>query len=185
MDISVAATDAERLEVRDFLAAHIPGIAADAVPALRNDVYYNPIIPIVRDGTTIAGAALTCTSQLSASASIRASKPGSLPPAAAPYLRLRDRHSELDLLAVCPTQRGRGIATALIEYMESRLRERGVRVWFGNVTDDLDVGGLTEFYRTRGFTVTELGAPLPPLLGVRWVLPAAEPAALYFYKQLK
>ena len=72
----------------------------------------------------------------------------------------------------------------MIAFVETRLRERGVKVWFGNATNDLEVTRLRAFYAHHGFTVLAEGQPLPPLLGREWVAPSAGPSAFYFYKTI-
>ena len=76
-------------------------------------------------------------------------------------------------------------AAALIAELEARLAERGVRVWFGNVTHDSDVDRLRGFYSSLGFTVLDEGQSLPPLLGKNWVPPGIERPAFYFYKAIR
>jgi GNAT superfamily N-acetyltransferase len=95
-----------------------------------------------------------------------------------------DRHSELDLMCVVPNARGRGIGSTLVEDMEGRLRDRGVRAWFGNATSDLGTTKLRQFYSRHGFTVLDDGVPLPPLLGRPWVRKGVGRTAFYFYKIL-
>lgn len=178
-EIHYAVTDDERREVRDFLAEHIPGIAPNAVPRLEMDGAYAPLIPVVRGAEgEICGAALTCRSQLAAGARL-------MPALAAQYASVMDKHSELDLIAVAEDERGRGLGTALMSELEARLVERGVRVWFGNVTHDNDVGRLRGFYVNRGFTVLDEGQPLPPLLGKNWVPPGVAQPAFFFYKRVR
>ena len=151
-EIHYAATDDERQEVRDFLAEHIPGIAPNAVPRLEMDGAYAPLIPVVRaaEGEIVA-AALTCRNQVAVRGGQHAS--------------VMDKHSELDLIAVAEGARGHGLGAALIAELEARLAERGVRIWFGNVTHDSDVDRLRGFYSSLGFTVLDEGQSLPPLLG--------------------
>ncbi|WP_040320056.1 hypothetical protein [Aeromicrobium marinum] len=71
MEIQYASTDAERLEVRQFLAEHIPGIAITAVPATAMDTAYAPLVPVIRAGSgQILAAALTCRAQVAAGAKL-------------------------------------------------------------------------------------------------------------------
>lgn len=178
VDITYVSADAERLEVRDFLAAHIPGIASTAVPATAMDAAYAPLVPVVRaeDGRILA-AALTCRSQVAAAAAMTG-RGEQLFGAAL------ERHSELDLLAVAEDVRGQGLGTLLIKDMQERLVERGVRVWFGNVSVSSDADRLRGFYSTLGFKVLGNGQPLPPLLGKEWIPPFAELPAYFFYRRL-
>lgn len=169
----------ERQEVRDFLAEHIPGIDSNAVPETRLDAMYTPLVPVVRDaeGVVIA-AALTCRSQVAAGASmLRAS--------ANEYATVLDKHSELDLLAVAPHARGRGLGTQIMNDLEGQLAQRGVRVWFGNVTHDQDAHRLRCFYSRLGFKVLDEGQRLPLLLGKEWMPPNLQPPAFFFYKQIR
>ena len=177
--INYADTDAERQHVRDFLAEHIPGIASNAVPRTGMDGAYAPLVPLVRgEGGEIVAAALTCRSQLAAGASL-------MPVMGGQYAAVMDKHSELDLLAVAEGARGQGFGTLLVRDLEARLAERGVRVWFGNVTHDNDAERLRSFYSQLGFTVLDEGQPLPPLLGRNWVPPGVEPPAFFFYKTVR
>lgn len=178
MDIQYVSTDAERLEVREFLAEHIPGIASTAVPATAMDTAYAPLVPVVRDdGGQIVAAALSCRAQVAAGAAMTGMGLRMFGPAL-------DRHSELDLIAVAEDARGNGLGTRLVNDMEAALVRRGVRVWFGNVTEGTDIAQLRKFYSGLGFTVLADGQPLPPLLGVQWVPPFAEPPVFFFYKLL-
>jgi len=72
----------------------------------------------------------------------------------------------------------------LLNYLEDQLRQRGVRVWFGNATPDLDVDRLRMFYERHGFRVLPDGAPLPPLLGKEWVMPGTAQPTFYLWKRL-
>ncbi|MFE2267141.1 GNAT family N-acetyltransferase [Streptomyces griseosporeus] len=96
-----------------------------------------------------------------------------------------DRHSELDLMAVDPEFRGRGIGSELVKALESRLQERGVRIWFGNATRDLETDKLRNFYARHGFRVLPEGQPLPDLMGRAWQLPTQQQPAFLFYKQIR
>lgn len=81
-------------------------------------------------------------------------------------------------------QPGRGVRSELISIVEERLGERGVRVWFGNVTLGLDAERLRRFYGRHGFDVGVPGRSLPPLLGRKWVMPGTPPPAFYFWRRL-
>ncbi|MBO9523516.1 MAG: GNAT family N-acetyltransferase [Nocardioidaceae bacterium] len=178
MDIKYVSTDVERLEVRDFLAEHIPGIAQTAVPATAMDSAYAPLVAAIRsEENTIVAAALTCRAQVAAGASMTGI-------GRQMFGTALDKHSELDLLAVAPQARGAGLGTALVNDLQGELVSNGVRVWFGNVTEDLEVDKLRGFYARLGFTVLGDGQPLPPLLGKQWVPPFAEMPAFFFYKLL-
>lgn len=111
-------------------------------------------------------------------------KQGAPLPPAADYTAVLNRHSELDLISVLPDARGQGIGSQMLAYLEQQLRVRGVRVWFGNVTVDLDVDRLRAFYTSHGFTVLQPVEPLPPFFGHEWVPPSAPPPAYYFHKAL-
>jgi GNAT superfamily N-acetyltransferase len=145
----------------------------------RMDRMYAPLILRCRDDETgeLLGASLTCRAQVAAISLMAGGDPLG-------FGAVLDAHSELDLMAVRPDARGDGIGARLIEQMEQRLRARGVRVWFGNVTPNLNVEALTRFYARNGFNVCELGAPLPPLLGREWEPPNTAPPAFYFWRKL-
>lgn len=179
--ISLAHGDDERVEALDLFSSAIPGIASDAVPMTRLDELYSPLVAQARDDKTgeLLGAALTCRPQVAAGA-IRLRehvRPAGL-------TKAMNRISELDLMAVRPDARGHGLGTQMIQMLERELAVRGVRVWFGNVTRDLQVAALRRFYMHAGFTVLSDGQPLPPLLGQEWVPPSAETPAFYFWKQI-
>lgn len=55
--------------------------------------------------------------------------------------------------------------------VEARLRKRGVRWWFGNLTPGLDAERLRRFYSRYGFDIGPSCQRLPPLLGRVWVMP--------------
>lgn len=178
MNLTYVTSDQERVEVPDFLKQHIAGIAPLAVPMTSMDAAYTPLIPIVRDDQeNVVAAALTCRGQLAAGAA-------QMGMGAKLYGSALNRHSELDLLAVAKDAR-QGLGTMLVEDMEQKFIERGVRVWFGNVTDDSNIDRLRKFYCERGFTALGDGQPLPPLLGREWVPPFAEHPVHFFYKLLR
>lgn len=176
--ISEANTDAKRAEVQDLFSRTFQGIAPNAIPAVKDDRLYAPLVLRYHDIETgqLAGAALTCRSEVAVGMTMMQRLE---------YAPVLDRHSVLDLMAVAPAFRGRGIGSALVREMEDRLKERGVRIWFGNATRDLETARLREFYARHGFTVLPDGQPLPDLLGRSWVLPTAEQPAFFFYKQIK
>lgn len=176
--ISEAVTDAQRALVQALFESMFRGIAPAAVPKVKHDPLYAPLVLCYHDPGTgeLAGAALTCRSQVAVSMTMMR-RPE--------YAPVMDRHSELDLIAVVPAFQGRGIGGELIRAMEDRLRQRGVRSWFGNATKDLETAKLREFYTRHGFTVLPDGQPLPGLLGKSWALPTAEQPAFFFYKQIK
>lgn len=183
--ITAAQTNEERQEVLDLFLNVFDDIDPNAVPMTDMDPLYSPIVAQYRDPVTgrLLGAALTCRAQV-AVGSLLLSRAGMSPPPEQDYTSVLDRHSELDLMAVLPEARGRGVGGQLLDYLEEELRQRGVRVWFGNVTDDLQVSLLRRFYSSHGFTVLEPGQPLPALLGKRWRLESAEVPVFHFYKQL-
>jgi GNAT superfamily N-acetyltransferase len=100
------------------------------------------------------------------------------------FAHVLDLHRELDLMVVHPNARGNGIGTQLIAEMANRLRAQGVRIWFGNVTPNLEVEALARFYAANGFRVGERGASLPPLLGKEWLMPGVDQPAFYFWRRL-
>lgn len=184
MNIVTADSDEDRLCARDFLAQFIDDIAPDALPNLRDDDLYRPLVPWIRDDTGgVIAAALTCRNRYAARAVEILRRGDPMPPQALKFLPVLDKHSELDLLAVRPDHRGQGLGASLVRWME-RLQERGVRVWFGNVTSSLEVAELRHSYTSHGFTTTGPNEDLPPLLGRMWMPPNAVPPAFFFYKAL-
>ena len=162
------------------MRAAIPGIVPTAVPMSQFDGMYTPVIVrAVDDDGRLIGAALSCRAQVAAMASMM---PGQTLPGSDDFGPVMDSHSELDLLAVAPDAQGQGVGSALLSAVEARLRERGVRCWFGNVTEDSDAERLRRFYERQGFNVGLPGQPLPPLLGRTWVLPRTPPAAFFFWR---
>jgi GNAT superfamily N-acetyltransferase len=124
--------DADRTGVQRFLQGLLPDIAHNAVPMSASDGMYAPVVVrAVRDDGQIVGATLSCRAQVAAMAS---AMPGRALPGLGDFGSVMDVHSELDLLAVAPEARGQGVGSALMSAVEARLRERGVRWWFGNVT---------------------------------------------------
>lgn len=174
--------DADRDQVQKLLQALIPDIAPTAVPMSKFDGMYAPVImKAIDDDGALIGAVLSCRAQIAAAASLA---PEQALPGMPSYGPVMDTHSELDLLAVAPDARGRGVGSALLSAVEDRLRERGVRWWFGNVTHQLDAERLRRFYERHGSEVGPVGEPLPPLLGRTWVMPGTAPAVFYFWRKL-
>ncbi|WP_445527490.1 GNAT family N-acetyltransferase [Streptomyces cyslabdanicus] len=176
--ISEAKTDTQRADVQTLFEQTFHDIAPTTVPAVEHDNLYAPVVLRYHDPATgrLAGAALSCRAQVAISMAML--KQGHYEP-------VMDRHSELDLMAVAPEFRGRGIGGELVRAMEDRLRERGVRIWFGNATSDLETAKLRTFYARHGFTVQPDGQPLPDLMGRSWIPPMQQQPAFYFYKQIK
>lgn len=180
--ISDAHNDADRNQVQALLQALIPDIAPTAVPMSDLDaVYASVIVRAVDNAGVLIGAALSCRAQIAAAAM---KAPGQALPGLGRYGQVMDTHSELDLLAVAVDSRGQGVGSALLAAVQDRLLDRGVRVWFGNVTSGLDAERLRVFYERHGFQVGPEGEPLPPLLGRTWTMPGTAPAAFYFWKKL-
>ncbi|MCZ2850004.1 GNAT family N-acetyltransferase [Modestobacter sp. VKM Ac-2978] len=175
--------DAERAAVQAFFSEHFDNIAPNAVPMADVDYLYAPLILRYVDQATgeLLGAGLSNRAAVAVASATAQQMMGSDPLG---YAKVLDAHSELDLLAVRRDVRGRGIGAQLIDDMAQRLRARGVRAWFGNVTPNLDVEGLSRFYARNGFRVGALDAPIPPLLGKDWTMPATEAAAFYFWRRL-
>lgn len=180
--ITKATTDEERREVLEHFLRIFDDIDQDAVPMVRYDHIYAPIVVADRasDGE-ILGAALTCRSQVAVGPLVAKLRGVPVPPST--YTPVLSKHSELDLIGVAPDQRGQGVGGRLLKYLQRELKSRGVRVWFGHVTSDLDTSRLRTFYAAHGFKVTADGEPLPPLLGRNWVMPGSF-AAYSFYKKL-
>lgn len=181
--ISEARTDAERQEALDLFLGVFDDIAATAVPMTNMDEVYAPIVACYREDGRLVGAALTCRAQ-PAVGSLTAARLGMPLPASGDFTAVKDKHSQLDLIAVLPEARGRGIGAELIAYLEEELRVRGVRVWFGVATSDLELERLRKFYSAHGFVALEPGQPLPRLLGKEWQMAADPRAGFSFYKQL-
>lgn len=183
MHVSIARTDAERQEAQDLLASQIPDIDPAAVPKTAVDDMYRPIVPLARDdsGRPIA-AAVVCRSSIAVGAAM-AHQLGTVPTRLAGFVRVLDRHRELDLLAVLPDARRHGVGRMLIQFLEDQLRAEGVQVWSGCATDDLAVSDLRRFYQACGFSVTGPSESLPPFFGYEWARPDAE-AAFWFYKEI-
>jgi ribosomal protein S18 acetylase RimI-like enzyme len=188
--IKHADTDEERGDVQTLFDRVFDDIDPTAVPVGDDDATYAPLVVQYRspDSGQLLGAALTCRTQLAAGMSMLRPMPSSkFPlPDERDYRTVLDKHSELDLMAVEPEFRGQGIGGAMIGHMETILRERGVRVWFGNVTTNLNTEALRKFYTSLGFSVLEDGEPLPGLLGKNWLPFGVHPnVAFYFYKAIK
>ena len=182
--ITQAESDDDRREVLEHFLSTFDDIDSQAVPLSCYDDLYDPVVAVYRanaDGP-ILGAALTCRSQV-AVGSVVAQRRGLALPASSDFTSVLGKHSELDLISVLPCARNRGIGSQLMSYLEQQLQSRGVRIWFGHVTSDLD-NRLRSFYTTHGFNVTDAGQPLPPLLGRNWMLPTIEPALFSFYKRI-
>lgn len=179
MPVTVATSTAELDEAQALFENAIPGIAPDAVPRTSwGQQSYDATVAQYRsnDGELL-GAALTCRAQVAVTSILVGDPLGFRP--------VLDQHSELDLIAVRQDSRGRGVGSALLDFLERMLVDAGARVWFGNVTRTLEVDRLASFYDRHGFTIGELGAPLPRLLGKDWVPPGlAERPSFYFYKAL-
>jgi GNAT superfamily N-acetyltransferase len=183
--IQLATSDSERQEVLDLFLRIFDDIALNAVPMTAHDYLYNPLVLQFRDDATkhLVGAALTCRAQVAAGSVLITASGGQLPPAK-DYTLVLDKHSELDLIGVVPEARNRGIGSQMLAWLETRPASQGVRVWFGNVSDNLEADRLRPFYASHGFTVLDHGQPLPPFLGRTWVPPATVPPAFFFYKKL-
>lgn len=183
--VYLATTDDQRREVGAFLKSQLPYIADDAVPLLRADEVFAPIVAFITgDDEEIIAAALTCRAQIAAAMLMNARMGLPHPTGRPDYSPVMDKHSELDLIAVAPDHSGTGHGSALMDFLEAALRERGVRFWFGNAVASEDVDRLRVFYESRGFTTTAYGERLPQLMGRDWVMPNTEPPAFYFYKKL-
>jgi ribosomal protein S18 acetylase RimI-like enzyme len=179
-----ALTAQDRTEVQEFFETHFPDIAPDAIPAIEHDNLYDPIILTVREngpGGRILAAALSCRTN-EVVALLRFPLMAEL---GASAKKVAPLHSNLDLIATATEARGAGLGAMLLTEMEARLAEKGVRVWFGCVTEDLDTVKLRPYYEQRGFTVLADGEPLPPLLGFpAWNLGKGG-VSFYFYKRIK
>lgn len=183
--IQVADSDAKREEVSELLHSIFDDIDANAVPMTAHDDLYRPLVIEYRDDSTrqLLGAALTCRAQVAAATALANKRGVPLAPAHE-YTIALDKHSELDLIGVTPEARGRGVGSKMLSYLETQLSSQGVRVWFGNVSQNLEADRLRRFYDSHGFTVLEDGQPLPQFFGCSWFPPATEMPAYFFYKYL-
>jgi len=179
--IDLAKTNTERAELQVLFSQVFDGISENAVPRVEHDYLYNPLLPLIRDaGGTVVAAAMSCRAEVAAAA-IMARDTGHRDPFG--VLGLLDKHSELDLVAVRPSARGRGHGSSLIQWLDLELKGRGVRAWYGNVTANLETDRLRQFYRRHGFEIVPDFQPLPPLLGRSWMSRATEAPQFYFYKR--
>lgn len=179
--ITHAVTDEERQEVHALFDRTFKDIAPDGVPMANRNAMYAPIIPTIRNGSgDLIAAAMSCRAQVAAAWTML--RPG-VTRGHNDYGAVLERHSELDLIAVEPSARGTGLGSQLVVHIEQILAQRGVRVWFGCATKDLEVPRLEEFYTRLGFKIVPGSQPLPEFLGKRWTLPLAEQPAFYFYKR--
>ncbi|APU16433.1 MULTISPECIES: GNAT family N-acetyltransferase [Actinoalloteichus] len=184
--ISEADTDPRRRDVLDLFTAVIDKVEPTAVPMTELDELYAPLVLQYHDPETgrLLGAALSCRAQIAVGSALRLMS-GQRMPRELDFGPVLDRHSQLQLLAVVPEARGQGIGGRLLEESKNRLRDRGVRVWFGNVTVDQEADSLRRLFARHGFTVLDAGAPLPMLLGRHWRTPEPEAVAYHFYQQLR
>lgn len=181
VQITHARTPEVRSELHEFFERYVHEIAADGVPMPDADWMFGTVALTVRDGDELIAGLMSCRSECAARA-LNAKK--GVDPRLDKMQRLAPLHSELDLLAVVPKHRSRGIAARLVTEAEAVLLGQGVRFWFGCVTEDLEVARLREFYKSQGFRILPDGHRPPPFKGVEWVLPGATDAAFWFYKQL-
>ncbi|MFO6453399.1 MULTISPECIES: GNAT family N-acetyltransferase [unclassified Aeromicrobium] len=179
--ITLASTNEQRAEVQELFERVFVGIEDNAVPVIEHDYLYAALVPQIHDETgRLLAAAMSCRTQIAAGA-IMASRAGL--PDAHGVLPLIDKHSELDLVTVDPTHRNQGLGSKLLRYLEAELASRGVRAWFGNVTANLEVDRLRNFYKSHGFNVLPDFEPLPPLLGRNWTMPNSAKPQFFFYKR--
>lgn len=174
--ITLAESEAERRDILALFLDTFVDIAENAVPMPDVDRLYAPMIAQVRDESgALVGAALTCRPQKAAGMALM---PGF-------DVSRADLVSELDLMTVRPDRRGQGIGRRMLDFIEPRLAERGVRAWFGNATLDLDLPALRRFYSAAGFHVLADGQALPPFGGQDWTPPLTESPAFYFWKRIR
>jgi hypothetical protein len=64
------------------------------------------------------------------------------------------------------------------------LKQRGVRIWFGRVTNELETDRLRQFYSQHGFLVLDDRQPLPPFFGYDGWNASPETVLFSFYKRL-
>jgi GNAT superfamily N-acetyltransferase len=177
--ISLATTDPERVRVQKlFSEVFGDKIEPNAVPMTAVDHMYTPLVAqAIDEEGELVGAALTCAPQVVAGLAL-------MPQLASPnLLAAGQRVSELDLMAVAPHSRGKGLGAAMLSYLEPLLFERGVRAWFGCVTDGDEATFLRSFYSRLGFNVLPDRRPLPPFAGQDWSTPTAHPPVFSFWKR--
>lgn len=180
MEVTLAHRTEERQEAQALFEATVKDIAPTAVPAPEHDGMFRTLLAQVRDedGRLVA-AAMSCEPMLTASLGMLA--PEMLP---AGLKKAVGQTSELDLIAVLPEHRCKGLGSRMIEFLEPLLIERGVRTWFGHSTDYLDIEALRRFYARHGFNIVPAGELLPPFHGQKWEAPLAKNAPLSFWKRL-
>lgn len=81
------------------------------------------------------------------------------------HLLYGDKVRELNLLAVEPTSRNRGLATSLITQAEAIYRRKGVEYLYGGINDPDNQESLATFYEKQGYTVSQT---LPQMFDLDW-----------------
>lgn len=181
INVSDSLDRGSRLVLRALFAEFIPDIAETAVPVPNDDHHYAPVVLQALDAADRpVGGVLACRPQIAVAAHMARAMPNS---PTAVYTGLLDRVVFLDMIAVRPEHRNKGIASSMLAEVEERLRVRGATVLFGKVTDG-DAKALSAFYRGAGFTVLTDGQALPPFLGLEWTMPNEPAPRFWFYKKL-
>lgn len=150
MEIKTADTDDDRVAVRNFLAQYIDDIAPDAVPSLRNDDLFRPLVPWMRDDSgDIVAAALTCRSQVAPGAAAFRKFGQPIHPAATQYLPVLDKHSELLVRILTSLAKGEPVMV-LPDHAELTTQQAAdfLGAFRPHLIKQLDGGQIT--YRTVG-----------------------------------
>lgn len=169
-------TTEQRAELQAFFAGEFDDIAPNAIPAIENDALFDPYMYAIRPepDCSIAAGLITCR-YLPIVGAVQANMPGAA--------NVAERHSWIDLIATSPEAQSLGYASALMTAAELDLTQAGIRAWIGCVDSDGDEQALRTFYADRGFTVTENGESIPPLLGFPNWAAGHEDVRFYFYKR--
>ncbi|WP_213816118.1 GNAT family N-acetyltransferase [Glaciihabitans sp. dw_435] len=180
--ITVAATEKERAAVRAFLTGQFGAEASRVIPSLDDDKFFaSTVLQAATPTGKIIGTIVTRRSPMAVA--YYTSVGQGLEPV--DYELELERVSYLDIMAVAPGERRRGVGTALIAALEERLRAAGVKIWFGGIGNTPESVPVADYFQNRGFQVLAPGNLLPSFLGRRWTLPHSPQPRVWFYKQLK
>lgn len=179
--ITLAGTNAERRAAERLWAQHGDWVVHSGIicdPA--DDDVYLPLVAQVHIEGRLVGA--TYTRPLRSFAE-QANDPDE--PNRERCRELLPRYIELDAMAVDPRFRGQGIGAAMLNYLEPKIRARGGRMLFGQVTSDAEASFLRRYYSQLGFRCMPEGEPLPPMLGMEMEHRDPSVVWFFFWKQLK
>lgn len=180
MKFSLAETSEERQAAQRLFEAtgHEPSRIAVPDPEF-DHVFRTVLVQVHDDAGTLVAAAMTGEPYLTANLGMM---PAQMRPAT--LVKVAAKASEIDLVSVLPEHRGQGIGTAMIQFLEPILRERGVRTWFGHALGDVDHVAVGRFWAHNGFTVPAPGEALPPFHGHTWEQTLTAGAPVAFWKSL-